>query len=245
MAASAKARSPAGKGKRARRARRRSSDEEDGDASRAAEIEDFYLDQAQQQRPKPVRYESAAWDISALRETWPSLPVGTAARASSVVWEKLLWMSGRYPNGYEPPQALAERLFQGGRVLFSSEREKGQVLREVRKLAQERADKLAQRKGDVVEPEEVVFQPASAEERGVLIRDLVQGKYPVLQPPQASDSPVIRDVLRNLDNNATYRTAGKDSQFMHKLESLLAPSPRSRRAWLFDFLFFFFFFWTV
>ncbi|KAL2216398.1 hypothetical protein M432DRAFT_593110 [Thermoascus aurantiacus ATCC 26904] len=228
MAVNAKARS-AGRGVRPKDVKRQT-EEEEGEDIRAEQIEDFYREQAEAKKPKPVRYDPPQdYNISMLRETWPSLPVGEMARTSSVL-EKLSWMSNRFPNGYEPPHELAKRLFEGKRVLFTSEEEKVQVMEEVKKMAQERADKLSQRKGDLVEPEDASFMSISMEERKALIESLVQGKYPTLEPLPAGKPSVVGDVLRNLRNNETYRTAGKSSQFLAKLESLLASGQRSKRA---------------
>ncbi|KAL2005006.1 hypothetical protein VTN00DRAFT_2856 [Thermoascus crustaceus] len=228
MAVNAKRRS-AGRGPRPKSVRRQT-EEEDGDDTRAAQIEDFYREQAEEKRPKSIRYDPPQdYNASMLRDTWPSLPVGEMARTGSVL-EKLSWMSSRFPNGYEPPHELAKRLFEGKRVLFTSEEEKAQAMEEAKKLAQERADKLSQRKGDLVEPEDTNFVSVGTEERKALIEGLVQGKYPTLKPLPAGKPPVIGDVLRNLRNNETYQTAGKSSQFLSKLESLLASGQRPKRA---------------
>lgn len=228
MAVNAKPRS-AGRGPRPKSVRRQT-EEEDGDDTRAAQIEEFYREQAEEKRPKPVRYDPPRdYNASMLRDTWPSLPVGEMARTGSVL-EKLSWMGSRFPDGYEPPHQLAKRLFEGKRVLFTSEEEKAQVMEEAKKLAQERADKLSQRKGDLVEPEDTSFVSVGTEERKALIEGLVQGKSPTLEPLPAGKPPVIGDVLRNLRNNETYQTAGKSSQFLSKLESLLASGQRPKRA---------------
>jgi len=164
-----------------------------------------------------------------LQETWPSLPIGEIARAGSVL-EKLSGMSDRYPNGYEPPYELAKRLLAGKRVLFSSELEKNEVMTEAKRLAQERADRLTQQRAELVEPKEPCFEPIGAEKRSILIQSLIQGKYQTVRPPKPGEPTVIGDVLRSLNNNETYRMVGKHSQFMNKLESLLASGKRSMRA---------------
>lgn len=227
MAASPKTRSTNQRNKPRRAAKQ--SEEEEGDELRAAEIEEVYRQLAEEQRPEPVRYDPPEYDIGMLQETWPALPIGEIARAGSVL-EKLSRMSDRYPNGYEPPYELAKRLLAGKRVLFSSELEKNEVMTEAKRLAQERADRLTQQRAELVEPKDPCFEPISAEERSILIQDLVQGKYQTLKPPKPGEPTVIGDVLRSLDNNETYRMVGKQSQFMKKLESLLASGKRSMRA---------------
>lgn len=214
---------------RPRRQRRQSSEEEEGDSARAAQIEEFYREQAEKELPKPIRYDPPKeYDMSLLRETWPSLPIGETARSGSIL-EKVSWVSGRYPNGYEPPYELARKFFEGQHVIFSSEIEKKLVMEEVKKLAQDRADKLTQRKGDMVEPEDTTFVPIGAEERKVMLEELVRGKYPSLDS-RADEKPVVADALRNLQNNGTYHTVGKTAQFLAKFESILASGRRTKRA---------------
>ncbi|KAL1961598.1 hypothetical protein VTN77DRAFT_1398 [Rasamsonia byssochlamydoides] len=208
---------------------RRQSEEEAGDESRSAEIEEVFREQAEKEKPVPVRYNPTEYDVSRLRATWPSLPIGETASAGSVL-EKLSWMSSRYPNGYEPPHELAKRLFNGERVLFSSEEEKNQVIEEAKKLAQERADKLTQRKGELIEPEDTSFVSVSQDDREMLIREVVQGKYASSEAQHAGKPSVLGEVLRNLENNGTYRLAGKQAQFLDKLESLLASGQRAKRT---------------
>ncbi|KAJ9318068.1 hypothetical protein DTO271D3_1773 [Paecilomyces variotii] len=210
---------------RPRRQRRQSSEEEEGDSARAAQIEEVYREQAEKENPQPVRYDPPKeYDMSLLRDTWPSLPIGNEARSGSIL-EKVSWISGRYPNGYEPPFELAQKLFEGKRVVFSSQAEKDAVMEEVKKLAQDRADKLTQRKGDMVEPEDTTFVPIGAEERKAMLNELVTGKYPSLDA-RAGEKPAVADALRNLQNNGTYQTVGKTAQFMAKFESILAASGR-------------------
>ncbi|KAL1867578.1 hypothetical protein Plec18167_008578 [Paecilomyces lecythidis] len=215
---------------RPRRQRRQSSEEEEGDSARAAQIEEVYRELADKDTPRPVRYDPPKeYDMSLLRDTWPSLPIGNEARSGSIL-EKVSWISGRYPNGYEPPYELARKLFEGEHVVFSSDAEKEAVMEEVKKLAQERADKLTQRKGDMVEPEDTTFVPIGAEERKAMLDELVTGKYPSLGA-RAAENPAVAEALRNLQNNGTYQTTGKTDRFMAKFESILAASSRrTKRA---------------
>ena len=144
------------------------------------------------------------------------------ARSATVI-EKLSTLSGRFPNGYVPPYELGRRLWKGQSVLFESEAEKAEALEEVKRLSQERADKISQKKGEPVEPREVNFNPIGAKETNQLMETFVQGKYPALEAGK-NQPAVMGDVLRNLRNNATYQTAGKRPQFLAKVESLLASS---------------------
>jgi hypothetical protein len=137
-------------------------------------------------------------------------------------------LSGRFPNGYVPPYELGRRIWQGQTVLFADEAEKAEAMEEVRRLAQLRADKMSQRKGDLVEPRDVKFRPINAEDTKKLMETFAQGKYPTLEA--GKDQPaVLGEVIRNLRNNGTYQTAGKRPQFLAKVESLLS-SRRVKRT---------------
>lgn len=222
---------PRGKGKLAakagqkprRKQTRRSEGEFDEDEAVAAAIKQLEVDQEAKARPVPIRYEPREIDFSTLRETWPSLPTDVNARSAAVI-EKLSTLGGRFPSDYVPPYELGRRLWKGQSVLFESEAEKAAALEEVKRLSQERADKISQKKGEPVEPREVNFNPIGAKETKQLMETFVQGKYPALEAAKKDQPAVMADVLRNLRNNATYQTAGKRPQFLAKVESLLASS---------------------
>lgn len=215
-----KAGSKSPKQPRARRSRQPEVDE--GEDVRAAEIEQVEQEQAAKARPTPVRYDPRDIDFSTLKETWPSLPTDANSQSAAVL-EKLTSLSGRFPNGYVPPYELGRRLWKGQSVLFENETEKAEAMEEVQRLAQLRADKMSQRKGDLVEPRKVDFSAIKSEDAKTLVATFAQGKYPALEA--GKDQPaVLEEVVRNLRNNGTYQTAGKRPQFLAKVESLLASS---------------------
>jgi hypothetical protein len=190
-------------------------DDDKMDASEEA----YYLEKQEQKRPKAVRYNPEGYDIEKLRQTWPSLPIGRTAIVGSVL-ERLAWMSDRLVNGYDSPQELAKRVHDGKRVLFGSEEEKTRVIELANEMAAERAKKLTERKGQIVEPEHVNFEVISEEDKRALLGKLVAGKYPKLEETMLETSPIIDDVLRNLRNNEAYQIA-ESTRFMGKLmESL-------------------------
>lgn len=200
----------------------RQSEVDEGEGARAAEIQQIEQEQATKARPTPVRYDPQDIDLATLKETWPSLPMDANAQSVAVL-EKLSSLSDRFPNGYVPPYELGRRLWKGQSVLFHSEAEKAEAMEEVQRLAQLRADKMSQRKGDLVEPRDVKFNAVSAEDTKTLIEIFAQGKYPSLEA--GKDQPaVFGEVIKNLRNNGTYQTAGKRPQFLAKVESLLASS---------------------
>lgn len=209
---------------RRRRGEKEPAEAEEGDNERTDEVNAVYRELSDKSKPVPIRHDPEHPEFTTLRETWPTLPTDVTSCALGVS-EKLAGLSERYPNGYDPPHELGQRLYEGKAVLFSSEEERTQAVEEARKLAQRHADKLTQEKGDLVEPEEVNFEPISQADRKSLVRSLVQGDYGARNPQVAADKPpVFGDIAANLNNNATYRTPGKSSQLMDTVESLLSSS---------------------
>ncbi|KAJ5577789.1 uncharacterized protein N7459_006753 [Penicillium hispanicum] len=208
--------------KNVRSQRSKRSEVDDGEDLNAAAIDQVERQQVLKARPTPIRYDPRAIDFSSLKETWPSLPTDTNSRSAAIL-EKLSSLSGRFPNGYVPPYELGRRLWKGQNVLFENDIEKAEALKEVKRLAQARADKISQRKGDLVEPLGVKFSAVNAADTKTLLETFVQGKYPTLRE-NSDQSAVLGDVVKNLRNNGTYQTAGKRPQFLAKVESLLASS---------------------
>lgn len=196
-------------------------DEQDEGAT-GAQIESILREQLEKAAPVPIQHHPRQYDFSALKETWPSLPTSTSGRVSSA-FEKMLWLGDRYPNGYVPPYELAKRLYSGERVFFLSEEEKTEALDEARKLAQQRADSVSKEKGDLVDPEEIVFEEIGEEDQVRLMGSLVKGDYTKNDGSLPKQSPVLGDIMKKLANNPTYQTAGKREQFSAKLDSLLGP----------------------
>lgn len=201
----------------------------EGNKEREVEIEAVMGDLAQQARPQPVQYTPQDPTFSSVKETWPAFP--SDARASSAgILQKLATISERYPNGYVPPHELGRQLYRGKKVQFSSEEEKKEALEEAGRLARQRADKLSQKKGELIEPVEVDFEPISAEHKKALVQSLAQGVYPKPEAQQGNKNPVVAKVMNNLYNNQTYQTTGKSAQFLSKFESLLSSGKPAKRA---------------
>ncbi|KAJ5286896.1 hypothetical protein N7478_002582 [Penicillium angulare] len=200
----------------------RRADVDDSEDLTAAAIEQLERDQILKSRPVPVRYEPRDIDISTLQETWPSIPTDINARSTAVL-EKLTNLSGRFANGYVPPYELGRRIWKGQSVLFHSEEERSEAMEEVNRLAQARADKMSQKKGDLVEPRKVEFRSIDTQDSKALLETYAQGKYPSVEVAEGQ-SAVLGEVVKNLRNNGTYQTAGKRPQFLAKVESLLASS---------------------
>jgi hypothetical protein len=205
----------------------RSNERDDGEDAQAALIDKIQEEQIIKYRPTAIRYEPQEINYSTLKSTWPSLPTDVNA-SSAAVYEKLASLGGRIADGYVPPHELGRRLWKGQNVLFKSEAEKVEALEETKRLSQLRADRISQRKGDLVEPRNVEFNPLNAENTKSLIETFVQGKYPTAEAAKDGHA-VLGEVTKNLRNNGTYQTPGKNSQFMAKLESLVSAG-RPKRA---------------
>lgn len=201
----------------------------EGNREREAEIKAVMGDLAQKARPEPVQYNPQDPTFSTVKETWPSFP--SDAQASSVgILQKLSSISERYPNGYVPPHELGRQLYRGQKVQFFNEEEKQEALEEAKRLARQRADKLSQKKGELIEPEEVIFEPINADHQKALVQSLAQGIYPKPQSQQENKHPVVSKIMNNLGSNQTYQTTGKSAQFLSKFESLLSSGKPAKRS---------------
>ncbi|KAJ5972643.1 uncharacterized protein N7479_002561 [Penicillium vulpinum] len=220
----------AAKGKRTGLPRRnaKTSEKDDGEDAEGAAIDQILEENIIKSRPTPIRYEPQEINYSTLKETWPSIPTDVNSR-SSAIYEKLSSLSGRVPNGYIPPYELGRRMWKGQNVLFSSENEKAEAMEEIKRLAQLRADRISQRKGDLVEPRNVEFSPIDAESTKTLIKTFVQGNYPTSEVGKGGHA-VLGEVSKNLRNNGTYQTTGKTAQFMAKIESLVSAGRNTKSA---------------
>ncbi|KAK4865808.1 hypothetical protein LT330_008901 [Penicillium expansum] len=206
----------------------KSSENDEGEDAEAAAIDEVLQEQIIKSRPTPIRYEPQEINYSTLKKTWPSIPTDVNSR-SAAVYEKLSGLGGRIANGYIPPYELGRRLWKGQSVLFDNETEKAEALEETKRLAQLRADRISQRKGDLVEPRNVEFSPIDAKDTKSLMETFVQGTYPTSEVGKDGHA-VLREVSKNLRNNETYQTTGKTSQFMAKVESLVSAGRKTKNA---------------
>lgn len=204
----------------------RSSENDEGEDAEAAAIDQILQEQIIKSRPTPIRYEPQEINYSTLKETWPSIPTDVNSR-SAAVYEKLSSLGGRFANGYIAPYELGRRLWKGQSVLFHNENDKAEALEETKRLAQLRADRISQRKGDLVEPRNVEFSPIDAANTKSLMETFVQGNYPKFEVGKDGHA-VLGEVSKNLRNNGTYQTTGKTSQFMAKIESLVSAGRKTK-----------------
>ncbi|RAL07478.1 uncharacterized protein BO97DRAFT_446844 [Aspergillus homomorphus CBS 101889] len=199
------------------------------DAATEEAVDEKYRELAEQARPVPIRYDPEPVTMDSLKETWPSLPTDVGAHAAGVA-EKLSSLSARFAHGYVSPSEMGRRLFQGKYVRFLDDAEKSLAVAEAQRLSQELAEKLSQRKGDLVDPNAVTFNPIDEKDRKALIELLVKGKYPKSLGDQSVQSPILDRIAKNLKNNGTYSPAGKDMQFFAKVESLLTSGRPTNRV---------------
>ena len=176
--------------------------------------------------PPRVTLEHTPEDLSLdqLRVDWPSIPAGEAGLVEGVT-QKLRWMSRRMQHGYDAPQMLAERMQEGEMVHFESEEEKTETLEAAQEMAQERADRLSERRGEDVQAEVVAFSAVGTDDRQQLTAELVRGVYP--RPAKKKhDFPFLDGVARTLDNNVSYH--GKEKEQMLATIQTLLPKRKRR-----------------
>ncbi|PGH13115.1 hypothetical protein AJ79_03822 [Helicocarpus griseus UAMH5409] len=192
--------------------------------------EKAFLEQWERERPKPVRYNPHGYNVENLQRTWPALPMGEMG-PKEALHERLAWMSERYPNGFEPTDLLAQRVYKGEWTYFYNEEEKKEAIEMAQKMAKEKAEKLTDRKGAVIEPEDMSFQPMDDAQKKQLISRLISGEYKSEQTEFAKQHsarhPVMKDVLRYLENNGTWQTSHK-TKFLEALSKSL-PQPKVAR----------------
>ncbi|EGD95955.1 hypothetical protein TESG_03417 [Trichophyton tonsurans CBS 112818] len=183
--------------------------EEEAQGQGEEDMEEFVeYEQEFQERGKhkpAVRYNPQPYTAETLKETWPALAIDAASNTSTIR-EKLSWFGESYVGCEELPEDLAKRVYQGKRVLFSSETQKTETMKFVKQLASEHATKLSQRKGETVEPADVQFENVSKDEKSQMISSLIRGAYDQPFKLDADASPILKNVLRNLSNNHTYHT---------------------------------------
>ncbi|KAK2749809.1 hypothetical protein FQN55_003045 [Onygenales sp. PD_40] len=197
---------------------------------RAAE-EAAYLEQWENDRVKPVRYAPQGSSVENLQRTWPALPIGETGPVEAL-HERLVWMSERYVNSFEPTDLLAQRIHKGEWVYFNSEQEKNEAVEAAKKMAAERAEMLTERKAEVIEPEDMSFKPMNETQRKQLVSRLVTGEYEqeVKEERDTVPShPFYTDVLRNLRNNPTYQGPHRE-QFLDVLATAMPKVKGQPRA---------------
>lgn len=206
--------------------RRRNDREEDLDSEEThPNVQRYFAEKAEAERPKAMRHKPVVYTAEGLKETWPSLPIESEVASSSIL-DKLNWMGERYLGSFESPQELAERVLDGKRVMFRSDEERDEVMEMVKMRAAERAEKLTERKGSVVEAEDVSFQTLTEKERMELVGSVIAGQYEAMDQTKPG---VLAQVNKNLYNNETYNQA-QSAQFMDALTRFLPKAKPAARA---------------
>lgn len=215
-----------GSGQRDRRRRPRKREAAESADAEGPQLSDDQLNQMAYDAFKPPdrvtkEHEPVDLTIEDLRADWPVVPSGGEALVEGVMG-KMRWMARRLNHGYNTPQELAERLHEGEFMGFESQEEKEQILEAFRERTVQKADRLTDRKGEVVEPEDASFQAMAESERKQFAAQFVKGEYPV---KRKHAFPFMTEVDRMLNNNETYNPKQK-AQLMDTIEALL---PERRR----------------
>jgi hypothetical protein len=85
---------------------------------------------------------------------------------------------------------------------------------------------VAERKGELIPPEDMSFAGIRAEEKEGLAAKMVKGEYPALQTHKL---PFLNQVETNLRNNGTYHEM-ETSKFMEKIQNLLPANRGGQQA---------------
>ena len=213
------------KGDKSKR-RRRGGEVEDPDSEETdPRVKQYFATKAEAARPKAIRHEPVVYTAQSLEETWPSLPIESEVAASSIL-DKMNWMGERYLGSFESVQELAERVLDGKRVMFRSDEERDEVMEIVKKTATEKGEKLTERKGTVVEPQDVTFQTLTEKERMELVGSVIAGQYEAIDQTKPG---VLAQVNKNLCNNQTYNNE-QSAQFVNALTKFLPKAKQAARA---------------
>ena len=173
------------------------------------------------ERPKPWTPKDQT--IESLQQYLPHLPIGATGNAKSLD-DRLLNVTD--PIAIHPStriQDLATRLMGGHYVRFRSEEEKTAVLAQAREISREKAEKKAERIGEVVEPIEPQFQPLSATSWQILEAEILEGKYQGVT--ETTQNPVLDKAIHLIRQNGSY-TKADEASILKKLAELLPP-PRT------------------
>ena len=165
-----------------------------------------------------IPYNPKAATITELRADWPDTPLSATGLTESVQ-QRIQSLARRLPHGYQTPEQLADRYHKGELTRFESAEEKEKVLKIAGELAEARAGKLTERKGEEIAAEDMSFEGLNSRgnERAGLASALVKGEYEALEKQRM---PFLDNVVRSLRNNSTYGTTDA-AKFMEKIQSLI------------------------
>ena len=173
--------------------------------------------------PSPIATEALPYTpkehtTDELRLDWPNTPLSGSGLTESVI-QKVTWLAKRLPHGYWTPRQIAERYEEGYMVRFNSEGEKETVLKLAAVMANKRAAKTSEKSGEEVQAGDMQFESLGerADEKGRLTDSMTRGMYPV---PGKQSNQVMDGVMRQLDNNATYRSEDAE-KFKGRIERLI------------------------
>lgn len=182
---------------------------------------DKYIDEVID--PSPIATEALPYmpkehTTHELRLDWPNTPLSGLGLTESVM-QKVTWLAKRLPHGYWTPRQIAERYEEGYMVRFNSEEEKETVLRLAAEMANNRAAKASERSGEEVQAGDMQFESLGerTDEKQRLTDSMTKGVYPV---PGKQSNQVMEGVMRQLDNNATYRSEDAE-KFKGRIERLI------------------------
>lgn len=168
-------------------------------------------------------------DTTELRKDWPNTPLSNEGLIESVQ-QRIEWLAHRLPHGYQTPNQLAQHFKKGYLTRFESEAERDQVLPIAQTLAQQAADRFAEKHpGETVETWDMGFDDVvgRAREREGLANTWVRGVYPEVAKQKFA---FLEQIVRNLSNNPTV-PKGKKEAFIRTVQDVIVNSrPQGAQA---------------
>ncbi|KAF3482041.1 uncharacterized protein GIQ15_04800 [Arthroderma uncinatum] len=211
-----------------RRDRYRSAPRNDAGGEISASVKAYQKEMKEKQKRKPVRYNPEPYTVEKLKETWPALAIDGLTNTSTIR-EKLSWFGDKYVGAVDLPDDLAKRFYKGERVLFSSETEKAETMEIVKKMAEEHAGRLTERKGEPTEAPSIEFENVNEKEKSDMIASLIRGEYEDPAKVDSQMAPFLTNVMKTLADNHTYHTS-HTQRFMDSLVKNLPPLKKPKAA---------------
>lgn len=149
---------------------------------------------------------------------WPTVPSGKIGMVETVS-SKLRWMARRMQHGYDTPHELAQRMHRGEMVQFQSDKEKQEVLKLAKELAEKRADRLLERKGEQVSIRDPSFKAVAEGDRDFLANEFVKGIY----------SPTAESPANKKENTKKQSGSNQQHSLLSHVDSILANNHTYRR----------------
>ncbi|KAI9769284.1 MAG: hypothetical protein M1835_006731 [Candelina submexicana] len=180
------------------------------------EAEKAYLNEKElSNKPKEVPHEPTEITLESLIGNGPAIPLGEFGMRDTLT-DRMITAARRRPGQFVMLDHLAKRLIDGKFVRFESEEEKAQVIKLVDDMNAEKANKLTDRKGEIVQKEKAGFETIDNESRGQIMEKLFAGRYPAVK----AGNNILADTLKTVNRNESYMPDDRE-KLMRKVTELM------------------------